>query len=380
MKLKNLLAKNLVNTKWGSFSEALDEYLQSFKINKIGLLKNKYIPEQSDKVNLRDLIQRKGYNLVEVDGYASTLEYFKRRGQTISTEIAWLLSNKCYKYVLKSFWLKGRVYPLLLDKEVSYYYPQLVITNVNTQTSSTEIQTLDQESDIIYYFLDGEPVPNPPIKTNLAELFLDTDEFLTLDYDENKYGTNHFLINYGFNLIEEKDVFISVNTSKALFETVNQIHRIKEVPHYRVDLPIFINSNKSIFKKQYISYDADATKTSYVESIYIQSNFELARYIQIGQSSYPVLNESITRVSVPIGLFAISGVFNIVNQSVSGLEVEYNIEENGRLNMNGDAFYNYSEVMVLDYEYKPIVYAKFPKVNFYDQMYSSLKFNFICQD
>lgn len=381
MKLKNLTPKNLIGTKWYSFLDALDEYLKTFKENKITLLKNKFLPDYSDKVNLRDLVARKGYDLIEADGYASTSEYFKRRVKSLPTEISWLLSTKCYQYILKSFWFNGTAYGLRLDKTDGYYYPQTQILNINSDYIDVFYQTLDQESDIIYYFIGGTPVPNPPVETNQPLLTLDSDLFLTLDFDENKLGSNHFLVRYGFNLVEDYNVFISYNTAKALYETVDQVHRLKEIPHYEVNLNLYINTNKSVFRQKFVSYDMDSTKESYLESIYIQSNFSLIKYIQLGSGSYPMDGTfNFTSVSIPVATFGVSG-FTIINQSVSGLEIESKIEEYGKLGApSGESIYSFSEVMAYDYLFKPIAYVRFPKVNYFEHMLTSLKLNFICQD
>ena len=63
MKLKNLTPKNLIGTKWEDFFQAIDNYFTDFKNYKIAILKNKFVTTTDDKVNLRDLVKQKGYNI-----------------------------------------------------------------------------------------------------------------------------------------------------------------------------------------------------------------------------------------------------------------------------------------------------------------------------
>lgn len=378
MKFTTLLPKNLIGTRWEEFIDAIDEYLQKFKTEKMLPLANKFVPEESDKTNLRDLVSRKGFKLIEADGYASSIEYFKRRAKTLPTEILWALSTKCYEYVLKSFWFNGKTYSLEIDLD-GFYYPKTDIKDQNSLT--TDIQYLDQEVDIINYYLNGLPVPNPPIKTFLPALFLDTDEFHHLDRDDQRKNSNHFLIDFGFNVVEDKDLFISENTAKALYETVGQIHRLKETPHYRTLLPFTFNTDGSVRKRKYTTYDFDSTKESYMETVYIQSNFSLVAYVELGSNPYPTLSNNISRVNVPVGIIPISGTFEIVDYSVSGLVAEYLIKEYGNLSITGGTeVFSFSELALLDEDFKTIAYAKFPEINYYEPMYTSMKLIVDCVD
>jgi len=375
MKLKNLTPAELKGTRWEQFNEALDEYLLQVKQEKIFPLVNKFNPRESDKPNLRDLVARKGFKLIEADGYASSLEYFRRRAESLPTEILWALSDKCYKYVLKSFWLGGQTYSLEKDVD-GYYYPRSLVSGTNS--INVDSQALDQEEDIIYYYIDGIPVPNPPIKTFLPALFLDSFEFPNLDLDDQRDGSNHFLIDMKFKVVEDLNTFLTTNTSKALYETVGQIHRLREVPHYRPVIPFNVNIDGTVNSRQYVTYDFDELKESTMNSIYLQGNFSLAKYVQIGNNPYPVINSNITQVNVPIGILPISGIFDIISQSVSGIDLEYKILEYGRLSISGTDVLSYSEIAILDENFQAIAYVKFPEINMYDKMYTSVKVTATC--
>jgi len=375
MKLKNLTPVELKGTRWEQFNEALDEYLTQLKQEKILPLVNKFNPRESDKPNLRDLVARKGFKIIEVDGYASSLEYFRRRAESLPTEILWALSDKCYKYILKSFWLGGQTFSLEKDVD-GFYYPKALVSGTNSV--NVGFQSLDQEEDIIYYYIDSVPVPNPPIKTFLPALFLDTFEFPNLDLDDQRDGSNHFLIDLGFKVVEGKNTFLTANTSKALYETVGQIHRLKEIPHYRPLIPFNVNTDGSVNSRQYVTYDFDDQKQSSMDSIYIQGNFSLAKYVQIGNNPYPVINSNITSVNVPVGTLAISGIFDIINQSVSGIDLEFKILEYGRLSVSGNDILSFSEIAILDENFQAIAYVKFPEINMYDKMYTSVKITATC--
>lgn len=370
MKFKALVPTNLRSTRWLQFFEAMEDYVQEFKTNKLKVLEDKFIPENSSSRNLRDLIERKGYRLIETEGYTSTMEYFRRRAEALPTEVVWLLSNKCYREVLKSFWLVGESFGL--DKDFDgFFYPRRLVGNTNSVDQGSQL--LDQEVDIIFFFIGGVPVPNPPLQTFQPALFLDSFEFPNLDLDSQRSGSNHFLIDYGFYVVEDKDVFISRNTSRALFDTVRQIHRMKEIPHYRPVIRPKVLSDKQPTIKPYTTYDQDSTKNSNMESIYLNGNFNLVQYVEIGTDPHPVLTPNINRANVSLGVLPVSGLFDVIRQSVSGMDIEYKVLESGRLSVSGTNVTNFSEVCLLDENLNGVAYVKFPKIFFDRRMLTSLK-------
>jgi hypothetical protein len=384
MKFKNLLPSNLVGTRWEQFFDVIQWYVQEFKTNKISILKNKFNPSEnleSDKDNLRDLVQRKGYQIIEGDGYTSTLEFFKRRALNLPTEIQWALSDKAYKYIFKSFWIYNTTFSLGLETgEIDQ-----LISYTSFQTSVvTDDLILDPESNIIYYYqvVDGVtlPVPNPPIQTGLNPAFLDTPEFPFLDFKSLSEITNHFLLNYFFYTVEEKDVFISYASAKSLFETVQQMHRLKEVPHFRPDLSIKLKIDGSVWSKTYYSYDKDSTKTSYLQSKYFTDTFINVAYIQFGSKPYTNLElvSSITEVNELITELVIDDCFNTSNVDNYSIDLEYIMLEYGKLItggdlVSGDLILSFSEIALLNFDRQVIMYIKLPTINFYEFMFSSLK-------
>lgn len=377
MEYKELLPKNLKKTRWAQFFEALQSYLNEVKKEKLSVLENKFVPEKSNKENLKDLIERKGYKAIENEGFTSTLEFFKRRVECLPIEIKNLLSKKCYKYVLKSFWLKGEVHGLELDFD-GFYYPA-IFEGLNS--TDNEAQLLDQEVDVIFYFVGPTPVPNPPIPTFKPPLFLDTFQFPNLDLDSMRSLTNHFLIDIDFYVVEDKNVFLSKETSKVLFETIEQTHRLKEVPHYRPVIDFKVKTDSSVWEKEYTTYDFDITKNSKKEAVYIKDNFSLVQYVQIGDEPYPTLNNSINQVNVNVRIYSVSGVFDIIEQSVSGIQLEYKIREYGRLEKSfGNPIYQFSEIALLNENFEAIAYCKFPRIHLYEEMYTSLKIIVYAED
>lgn len=376
MKLKNLTPKNLKGSRWEDFFQAIDEYFVDFKKYKIAILKDKFSTDSSDKDNLRDLVKQKGYNIIELNGYSSTLEYIQRRNENVPTEILWLLSETCYKYILKSFWYYGNIYGLYSDPS-GYYFP--IDVSLTISSVSAEVPLLDQEMDIIYYYYNDIPVPNPPIETFLPEIFLDMDDPPFLDMDFKGNATNHFVIEYGFHKTEEQDIFVTENTSKALYDTVNQVHRLKEIPHFRVLLPLTINTNGSINETNFISYDG--LSTSSIKTIYLGSNFNLARYIQFGSSYHSIIDTSITECKEVIGNIPINEIITINSQAASGIDLEYKIKEYGKLKTEDETIiYSFSEIMFLDDLFNPICYIRIPKVNWYSKMYTSIHLKISCQE
>lgn len=371
MDVTKLVPKNIRTTRWVQFIQAIYNYIQTvIKPYIESRLKNKYITLKTIKENLKDLVERKGYTVIESDGYTSTIEYYTRLAENLPVEIIWLLSDKCYRYLLKTFWLLGETWGLELNFD-NYLIPK---KQIQSGTSiDLNYQLLDQEKDIIYFYVSGYPVPNPPLKTYLPELFLDTYEFPNLDLDDIRDPTNHFLIDYQFYLVEDKDVFISYNTSKVLYETVSQIHRLKEIPHYRVVLDLLFNEDKTLKSKSYTSYDFDVSKESYVRTIWLRSNLSLARYIEFGNSPYLTITSSIQRVNIFIGSMDIDS-FEIIDQSNYVLDIEYKITEYGKLTCtNGVILTKFSEIAILDENFQAIVYVSLPTINFYEKKYTSIK-------
>lgn len=377
MKLKNLTPKNLKGSRWEDFFQAIDNYFTDFKNNKISILKNKFAKNSSDKDNLRDLVKQKGYNVIELNGYSSTLEYIQRRSDSLPIEILWLLSETCYKYILKSFWYYGNIYGLFGDP-TGYYFP--IDISLTVSSIAAKVPLLDQEMDIIYYYYKDVPVPNPPEQTFLPAIFLDMDDPPFLDMDFKGNATNHFVIEYSFHKAESLDVFVSENTSRALYDTVSQVHRLKETPHFRVLLPFTVYTNGEVKEFNYSSYENE-NEISIVKTIYLGGNFNLLTYIEVGDSYHPVIDNTITNCKQSLGIIPISQVFTINSQSVSGVDIEYKIKEYGKFaNDLNEIIYSFSEITFLDNDLKPIAYMRFPKITWYNKMYSSIHLKMSCQD
>lgn len=377
MKLKNLTPKNLKGSRWEDFFQAIDNYFADFKNNKISILKNKFAKNSLDKDNLRDLVKQKGYNIIELNGYSSTLEYIQRRSDSLPIEILWLLSETCYKYILKSFWYYGNIYGLFGDP-TGYYFP--IDISLTVSSIAAKVPLLDQEMDIIYYYYKDIPVPNPPEQTFLPAIFLDMDDPPFLDMDFKGNATNHFVIEYSFHKAESLDIFVSENTSRALYDTVSQVHRLKETPHFRILLPFTVYTNGEVKEFNYSSYE-NQNEISIAKTIYLGGNFNLLTYIEIGDSYHPVIDNTITNCKQSLGIIPISQVFTINSQSVSGVDIEYKIKEYGKFsNDSNEVIYSFSEVTFLDNDLKPIAYMRFPKITWYNKMYTSVHFKISGQD
>jgi hypothetical protein len=278
---------------------------------------------------------------------------------------------------MKSFWLLGSTYSL--PYSLTNEFTPIIEYDSNANEFTTYL-TLDQEDDIIFYYDNfGNPVPNPPIETNLPEAFLDDEiVFPTLDYGSTYNGSNHFLLNYKFYVIEDKDVFISYNTAKSLYETVLQAHRIKEVPHYRPEINIVVNSTNTVQTVNYNTYNRDSSKVSQIQSLFSSSgNLNLLTSVKIGIGKHSSLTNSITDVSQPIGEFLITQ-FNVLNQDTRSITLEYKIKNEGAklLDKDDNVIDYFSELLFL-YESTNVLYCTFPTIYFYEKMYYSLKINVI---
>lgn len=389
MNYRRLLVSGLRNTRWGDFIEALGELITQFKKEKLTRFVNKFKIEETDEENLKDLITFRGFPLYILSGYTSSIQYLRRRNRALTFERLYRVGAKSYDYVMKSFWLKGNVFPLRKTDQDVFKVVRNPVESINSDAANFFVS--DQEMPIIQYYIEGVPVPNPPIETELPVLLSDSEDLpvdqriLTLDSNEVRDYTNHFVIEYEFLVIEDEDVFQSQYTATAFSRTVNDSKRLKEVVHFqpRISIPL-ISGYGTVNTVEFQSYDR--LMTSEQKTIWLTGGFEDVAAVQLGKGrAYEIGMTPITECNLPIDTYGppLSGYFNVVEQTSDKFFIEYLSFEYSKLGIaatgavsGASEVLSFSEVSLLNVSGDVLAYSYFPTVNLDPDMYSSVAFDF----
>lgn len=382
MNYKKLLPSNLRGTRWGAWADVIGSVMDQLKTEVFNKLKYKYDPENSDRENLEDLITRRGFPLLVHDGFASSDTYLQRRNEALTTERLYRTGRESYRHILKSFYLLGYAYSLRKNS-----FNQLVIVRTpieDLSSRSSLFYVMDQESDIIYYYEGGNPVPNPPISTGLPTLYLDSEalpeesRILYLDSNEVRDYTNHFVMEFKFLLIEEEDVFMSDEFAESLYKTAIESKRSKEVVHFQPKLEINLVTS-TITTKWFNTYDG--LMASAMKWVHLTGNLSQVVKIQIGRGrDYDVFTTLVsTGVKTPVETYTpLATYFNIIDHTTTHLEVEYWIYEYSKIAPIASPtspVLEISEIALLNSTNTVIAYAYFPTIFFRPEMYTSIAFD-----
>lgn len=383
---KKLLIKSLRQTRWGDLANAFQDIISELKSDKLSKLKYKFDVQNSGEENLKSLIVNSGFPLYIYSGFTSSLEYLKRRAESLVYERLYRGGALSYLYIMKSFFLKGGVYSLRSDEQKIFRVIRNPLESINSQ--AFEYFLSDQALPFIYYYDGVNPVPNPPIETGLPDLYSDSDDMagasriLFLDINEIRDYTNHFVIEYEFLKIEDENVFQSSYTALAFEKTVNYSKREKEVAHFQPLIKVPLMMDKSVNEIVFTSYD-DLLQSS-EKTIWVTGDLSQVNKVQIGRGrNYDIDINPVNQCSIPLITYTpVSAYFNEIDRSVSGLHIESNIYEYSKLGISATgavsgevAITNFSEVAFLDNTNNLIAYAYFPSVNLTDTMYSSVCFD-----
>ena len=371
--ITNLLPIQLKNDKlWNSFFETLEEVYFNLEDEQISKLKNKYNLDFLNLENLTDLILKQGSIISSYAGYTSTVEFFRRRANSVIVEITYRHSYKAYEYLLKSYYMKGRITSL---RNTSKGYVGLY----NLEGIEFIEIVADREKDLIEYYIGLTPVPFPPPQTGNPPLYADTflDSFdlfpVTADVQEFTDYSNILMIEISFIVIESVDVFSSVETMKSLYEQVQHYKKMRHLIRFQANIDIPLNS---LTTREKVYTDYTQTLLSSTKSIHF-GDLSTAKKIQIGKGRYLNLTDGSSGVQIPIFTDLIKNKFLAFVKTIDRLLIEsIKSESSYFLDNSSNKVLQFSEVAILDENDIVLVYAYFPDVIFYEKMFSSIKFDF----
>lgn len=219
-----LLPSNLRNTlKWKQFIQAVQAVFSDLKEQKIDRLVNQWIPEVATEEDLKNLIARFGWQLLQYNGWSSTSEYLKRQAQTLIERIKYKNCERAYLAEAFNYNLYAHVYPLVS-----------IVAN-NTLSPFITFNESSESEDIIYTLDDS-----------VTDRYLDETDFFTsvITLDQQSYIdkiTRNILYSYTFNFVENANEFMGSNTLKTLVNDVAQIKRITEKIYYEPTLKVYFS-------------------------------------------------------------------------------------------------------------------------------------------
>lgn len=372
---KKLLPRSMRETRWGELMEAVQDVSDEIKTEKIDIIMNQYDIDLATVDNLKDMAYFFGFNLLTLTGYSESLYYLKKEISTITKRIKWKNTRKGYQYILYIFDQLGEIYLTYLKSN------QYLLVEYATwkEIEVVGVDTLDQESDNILYYLYGAPVYTSPAHTGLLPSFLDTDEFPYLDmlYTYPKVYTRHLVFDYKPKFVENQFEFLSLNTLKVLKNDIDQMHRKTETIHYQAALETEINIDGSLTEKVWPSYDNSISAVQ--RSICMQPDLSTVVLARFGNNSYPQVNSGITDVNSYV--WGLSGILNealeigvkdtqLITSTDTVLEFNTLIEQRSKLPTG------ISEVALIDTLSGIVAYSQFPTIQWDEGMYSSLRMKF----
>lgn len=381
---KKLLPATLKNTRWGNLINVFQTVYDLVKTESTEHIIEKYIYDEMTDEEARDWVYRVGFDLPTYEGYTSTIAYSKKRAKTIIRELTRKWSPDSYELILYTFNMAGTSYPMRYLSAADPIFFEIQRTNAGHIFEILDITILDQESAPILFYVGLNPVPADAVPTGLPVALLDSDDepeaaqFLFLDGNKVFDYTRHFLVSWKYNFIESATEFATTETLRALYETVyNQNKRATEVPHFQVQLPINTKNDSTATTETLRS--EDGTITSAIKSIFVDGSSDLynpnllsVTKIELGIGAHTdTISTSITGCANTIATLPFTGNFNILARSQTQLTIEsYILSE----------FYKFPSVPFTELALKDdfgdcVLYAKFPEISFYDQMFSSVYFD-----
>lgn len=332
---KKLLPKRLQSTTWGSIIESSENFLKTeIKDNYIDpkyYTYPKYFNASIDDIKI--FIDEMGDVYNTYDGYTSTKEFFLRRLYTLTDRRQYRKLPLGYLKVLFMYCLSGNVYPLLnmgsvLDAWEEYYeVPESIISYVSLDTG---------------WNLD-------------AGLTLDNFEYYS-------QLTNHFIVEYQHNFIEDATTFISEATSLALLRDIELQKKIIEVPHFECQIDVYANTSNPVGNPLLTPY-TDCTHT-------ISAN--QSTFFEIGLlSQYSTLELSYNSTNVQT--FTIGVDFDVLVDTIIGGQQQLFIKQ---LITWDTKLLSFNEITLRNVFANIIVKATIPTINFHPSMLSSVRIHF----
>ena len=380
IQFKKYLPSIMQQTRWGTLIDVWQEIVyNNIKTNIVEKIINQYDIDLMDEADIKRLFQYFGYNCLTLTGYTETFDFIKKELFTLVPRIQ-KKSTQDY-FILQGipFNLISNAYNLYYDTVNNNYIPNL--TNEYSVIYGTEV--LDREH--YYLFLDyifktdqNNIVDfDPIIQTDnvyaveqyqpiqLSETYLDEYDFSQLDsllYITQI--TKNILFIYYHKYVENENEFLSENTLKSLVNDINQFKKLTDRIYYTPELQISINQNKELTIQPLYNYQLQ--KISSIKSILISDDLNSLLLIRFGKGAHTTIDTSITDVFDFYFEKSIENDCFIIEQENNTLSFILKIEELQH-------FDYITEFILINTSNNAMVYATFPKIQWLDNMYSSIK-------
>ena len=380
IQFKKYLPSIMQQTRWGTLIDIWQEIVyNNIKTNIVEKIINQYDIDLMDETDIQGLFQYFGYNCLTLTGYTETFDFIKKELFTLVPRIQ-KKSTQDY-FILQGipFNLISNAYNLYYDTVNNNYIPNL--TNEYSVIYGTEV--LDREH--YYLFLDyifktdqNNIVDfDPIIQTDnvyaveqyqpiqLSETYLDEYDFSQLDsllYITQI--TKNILFIYYHKYVENENEFLSENTLKSLVNDINQFKKLTDRIYYTPELQISINQNKELTIQPLYNYQLQ--KISSIKSILISDDLNSLLLIRFGKGAHTTIDTSITDVFDFYFEKSIENDCFIIEQENNTLSFILKIEELQH-------FDYITEFILINTSNNAMVYATFPKIQWLDNMYSSIK-------
>ncbi len=380
IQFKKYLPSIMQQTRWGTLIDVWQEIVyNNIKTNIVEKIINQYDIDLMDETDIQGLFQYFGYNCLTLTGYTETFDFIKKELFTLVPRIQ-KKSTQDY-FILQGipFNLISNAYNLYYDTINNNYIPNL--TNEYSVIYGTEV--LDREH--YYLFLDyifktdqNNIVDFDPIiqidnvyaveqyqPIQLSETYLNEYDFSQLDsllYITQI--TKNILFIYYHKYVENENEFLSENTLKSLVNDINQFKKLTDRIYYTPELQISINQNKELTIQPLYNYQLQ--KISSIKSILISDDLNSPLRIRFGKGAHTTIDTSITDVFDFYFEKSIENDCFIIEQENNTLSFILKIEELQH-------FDYITEFILINKSNNAMVYATFPKIQWLDNMYSSIK-------
>lgn len=343
------LPRYLKGTRWEQIIDTTQTLVEDFFNEKVNRIKDRYDYKKANIEEKKDTVYKQGYDLPSYDGYTETENYIDKQSQNLIKQIKNKTTAKSYDYMYYVFNLVGKVYPLRFTN--GFLRPAKNI-GATFETPDRDILFFDQDLPFIQFYINNDitqPFPdNPPIETGLPTLLFDSaDEedplVQALNFDGNNQVeySSHFILSYNNKLAETPTSFITNETARAIYESVIQIKKMREVPHFQYSLAFKFNSYNVIpnpREEQYITSDMKSTASVFSIIVSPEDSLINVTKVQFGIGEHTVLNNTITGVKVPSTEIISVSKFDLISQNDDSLIWEDVLEEYGKFTIDNELF------------------------------------------
>lgn len=392
--LTKLLPSNQIGKPSEDIVKASQEVLQDFLNENGETLKSSIRLESMTSDNARNYVERFGYNFFAGDGYTATTSYFKKEAQTIVGRLKSKTSIRCYEKIFYIYNLTGYVYPLLVNGDGQL--EPWIEWNEFPATTEEESNILDQgyEDDGVNPFSPADPARS--LDEDMDDLgipILGADQRY-VDDPASAYGAlvKQILVSYeplikvstGEPIVEKYNEVMYVDTAKSFYHNVLQFKRLVEVPHFEFRLKIKVGDSGSTKITNYIQEDGSPFSPDpviQISRLFSGRSISNSLKVQFGtgaHSNSAVSAESIIGCQSPIDLTT----YGITNDGAPNYRSDLinfnkiNIDANQLSFRNfilpNLKWFEFTELCIFDNLNNIVLYSRFPKVVFFQEMLSSV--------